>query len=245
LIYNNGIGYPFAMQRYFAAIILFLIPVSIYPLDQLPGREVSFPPEVIEDVFFSYVVGVVFHNSTGRIDGEFLIRNFPEFKDDPNMPFNQIVEVARISDGENENSIIVKFRQEGKIPIPLSIVGGYPGYIGVPKVMNLRESRITDRKVGLNAKHEAILSPVYEYTFQEGHLYLDVSDIIDFILGGFLDDMYIETIAVFRYEGVWYGMTAGRGYKGQVITGIFDFQNTRLVFPVPKHFRKLGSYFLE
>ena len=233
------------MRRHFAAVILFFIPFSVFTNDQLPGREIAFPPEVIEDVFFAYVVGVIFHNSTGRIDGEFLIKNFPEFEDDPNMPFNHIVEVARISESANENSIIVKFRQEGKIPIPLSIVGGYPGYIDVPRVINLKESRTADRKVGLNVNHEAVLSPVYEYTFQEGHLFLDVADVIDILLGGFLDDMYIETIVIFRYDGVWYGMTAGHGYKGQVITGIFDFQNTRLVFPVPKHFRKLGSFFLE
>ena len=94
-----------------------------------------------------------------------------------------------------------------------------------------------------NRQEPLDLSQIYVFGIYEGWAVVDVDAWLDALLGGLLDDTRIVTLVLFKYEGEWHGLAAGFGPAGEGRSGIFNFNENRILFPTPAHLRVLGPYF--
>ena len=212
-------------------------------LDYLPGRHVAKPHSEVIDSFFGYFIGVVDADATGKMDTDYLHKVLPEFVNFFSMPMEELGDLTRVKE-DGEIHVTLTFKQDVRLDIPIKILWDTPGYLAAGGSLTMRETRYGELTLPVSRTRSVELAPVYAYEIVDGYFFIDFDDWLDVLLGNAVDDVYIERIVVFRYEGTWHGAMMGWGYRKQVVIGIFNFRDNSIVVPIPRRFRYLGQYFM-
>jgi len=225
-----------------ALLILVCIPLS--GLDYLPGREVAKPHSEVIDSFFGYFIGVVDADATGMMDTDYLHEVLPEFVTFFSMPMEELGTMTRLKEGERI-AVTLTFKRDVHLDIPLKILWDTPGYLEAGGSLTLEETRYQKLVIPVSKWRNIELAPVYAYEITEGYFFIDFDDWLDILLGNAVDDLYITTVVVFKFDDIWYGAMMGRGYREQAVIGIFNFRDNRILVPIPHRFRTIGPFFLS
>jgi hypothetical protein len=226
-----------------AAVFLFFCLVSSSPAQaRFPGREVAKPQSEVRDSFLSYFIGLVDSDCVGYADGPFLHEILPEFHSFYSLPFEQIHTVRRSHAGDGVYDA-VDFDRGLTLPIPFRLIFVSPGTITASQSIVYRETRYPSVVVRADGGDEITLSPMYVFEQVSGRFQIDFDPWIHVFFGRIVDDVNITRVLLFLDGGTWYGALMGRGSKGQLVAGYFDFKENRILVPVPRRFAALGTRF--
>lgn len=224
--------------RLFAALAL-MLTAAVVTADSFvitaPPRSVGLPDSEIEDVFFSYIVGVLLGELELDMDGSTLLDMFPEFSDGSGqVPFHQIKRVTRSrTESSNSSLITLSFIEDVRYPVPVDILGYHPGTVIFSRQIRFVESNIPPDLEGIEI--------VREVRVDSGTVGIDFDQWLDTLLGGWVDDVDARVLAVVRYRGEWYGLLGGDTPDGGWITGVYDLRNSRIIVRPPAELRLLGQ----
>jgi hypothetical protein len=222
------------VKRRATIFCILLVVVSSIGADNAPPRSVALPESEIQDVFFSYIVGVLIEDSPLDVTGETLLSMFPEFSDGSGkVPFHQIRRVLREPHAGNGPSIItLSFDRRIEYPVPVDILGYHPGTVFFSESVGFAESPL--------AVPDPEFSAVFEVRVRSGELGIDFDQWLDTLLGGWVDDVSARVLSVVRYQDHWYGLLGGETPRGGWITGVYDLRESRIVVRPPQSLRELG-----
>lgn len=225
-------------------IFCLLLPLPGLLGNELPGREVWLPESEVKDRFFSYLIGLVQVDTCGVLDAGDLESILKDFKGQTSIPFELIKVIKReCADGVGPKEVSITFNGELKTPVPYSILGYHPGSVSTSSTVRFYEWEIPYKTLRWSRRQPVDLTKIYVFGIYEGWAVVDVDAWLDALLGGLLDDTRIVALALFKYDGDWHGLAAGYGPSGEGRSGIFNFNQNRILFPTPGHLRMLGPYF--
>jgi hypothetical protein len=225
-------------------IICLLLPLHGLVGDDLPGREVWLPESEVKDKFFSYLIGLVEVDTCGVLDAGDLESVLRDFKGQTSIPFELIKYIKReCGDGAGPAEVSIAFNEALKTPVPYSILGYHPGSVSTSTMVRFYEWEIPYKTLRWSRNDPVDLTQIHVFGIYEGWAVVDIDAWLDALLGGLLDDTRIVALALFKYDGDWHGLAAGFGPSGEGRSGIFNFNQNRILFPTPGHLRMLGPYF--
>ena len=212
--------------------------------DLLPGSEVTVPEEEVKDRFFGYMIGLAIADAYGSLAAEDFAHVLGEFAGKTSVPFELIDGVERLKgESGDPNLISIFFLERLKTPVPYSILGYHPGSVVADSTVRFYEYYVPRKSVWLSRQSRVTLTEVHIFAIYDGWVVVDIDAWIDKLLGGHLDDTWLNVLALFKYEGDWHGLAAGYGPSGEGRSGVFNFKTNNILFPTPDHFRTLGPYF--
>lgn len=210
----------------------------------IPGAEISLPESQVTDRFYGYLIGLVDANTCGVVDGEQLRKVLRGHLGKTAIPFETISEIRReCAPGSMVRDVSITFKKDLEAPVPYSILGYHPGSVAASKEVKLLEWYMPSQKISVSGQETLELSQIFIFGVYEGWAVVDIDAWVDKILGGFLDDTRIVTMALFKYNGDWHGLAAGYGRSGEGRSGIFNFHTNKILFPTPKELQVLAPYF--
>jgi hypothetical protein len=211
---------------------------------QVPGAEISLPESQVVDRFYGYLIGLVDANACGVVDGEQLHRVLKDKLGKTAIPFATIEEIRReCAPGSAVRDVSIIFKKDLDTPVPYSILGYHPGSVAASCTVRFLEWYIPSQRISVTRQEALDLSQVFVFGIYDGWAVVDIDTWVDKILGGFLDDTRIVTMALFKYKGEWHGLAAGYGRSGEGRSGIFNFQTNKILFPTPRELQVIAPYF--
>ncbi len=134
------------------------------------------------------------------------------------------------------------------VRVPYDILGYHPGRFRASPRSVFEEWRLgtvaldIGRWLPAPGERIALFHDVTIWGLESGSVEMDVDGWLDAIMGSKLDDTRVVGFALFRYEGVLYGLATGYSRSGAGRSGAFDFRTDEMVFPSPPAFKAMGSY---
>lgn len=214
------------------------------PAGEIPGEEISIPESQVTDRFYGYLIGLVDANACGVVDGAQLERVLKDKLGKTAIPFETIDEIKReCAPGSAVRDVTINFKKDLDTPVPYSILGYHPGSVAASQTVKFLEWHMPSQKISASKEQTLDLSQIFIFGVYEGWAVVDIDAWVDKILGGFLDDTRIVTVALFKYKGDWHGLAAGYGRSGEGRSGIFNFRTNKILFPTPKELQVVAPYF--
>jgi hypothetical protein len=224
-------------------VILLFSLIDIEAQD-LPGREIWLPEDVVQDRFYSYLIGLVQADTCGVLYARDLEKVLNDYRGKTSIPFETIRDIRReCTHDSNPREVSIAFHEELKTPVPYSILGYHPGSVTASEMLRFREWDMPSKSLRWSRSGAIELTDVYVFGVCEGWAIVDIDTWLDTILGGLLDDTRIVVLALFKYNGEWHGLAAGYDPDGEGRSGIFNFSQNKILFPTPRELRMLGPYF--
>ncbi len=212
--------------------------------DDLPGREIWLPESEVKDRFYSYLIGLIQADTCGVLLASDLERVLNDYRGKTSIPFETIKDIRRECDGgEGGREISVSFREELKTPVPYSILGYHPGSVTASPTVRFIEYGIPAKTLRWSRNQAVELTEIHVFAICEGWAVVDIHAWLDKLLGGMLDDTRLVVMALFKCNGDWHGLAAGYDPSGDGRSGIFNFNQNKILFPTPRELRMLGPYF--
>jgi len=231
-----------------AAVILealaLIAGVPPSPGTEMPGAEISLPEDQVTDRFYGYLIGLVDASTCGVVDGRQLHSVLKGHMGKTAIPFETIKEIRReCAPGSSVRDVSITFTGDLEAPVPYSILGYHPGSVAASRNVKFLEWYMPSQKISVSNQQTLELSQIFIFGVYEGWAVVDIDAWVDKILGGFLDDTRIVTMALFKYKGEWHGLAAGYGRSGEGRSGIFNFHTNKILFPTPRELQVLAPYF--
>jgi hypothetical protein len=212
--------------------------------EDLPGREIWLPEDVVKDRFYSYLIGLVQADTCGVLLARDLERVLDDYRGKTSIPFETIKDIRRdCKHDSNPREVSIAFNGELQTPVPYSILGYHPGSVTASTTLRFLEWDIPERTLRWSKREALNLTDIYVFGVCEGWAVVDIDTWLDTLLGGLLDDTRIVVLALFKYNGDWHGLAAGYDPSGDGRSGIFNFNQNKILFPTPRELRMLGPYF--
>lgn len=213
------------------------------PASRIPGEEISLPENQVTDRFYGYLIGLVDANTCGVVDGAQLHSVLKDHLGKTSIPFQTIEEIRRdCAPGTSVRDVSITFREDLDAPVPYSILGYHPGSVAASQKVKFLEWYMPSQKISISRQEVLELSDIFVFGIYEGWAVVDIDAWVDKILGGFLDDTRIVTVALFKYKGEWHGLAAGYGRSGEGRSGIFNFHTNKILFPTPRELQVVAPY---
>jgi hypothetical protein len=210
----------------------------------LPGREVWLPETDVKDRFYSYLIGLIQADTCGVLLASDLERVLNDYRGKTSIPFETIKDIRReCTGGDAAREVSVAFKQGLEAPVPYSILGYHPGSVTASPTVRFLEYDIPAKSLRWSRNESIELTEIYIFAICEGWAVVDIDAWLDKILGGLLDDTRLVVMALFKYKGAWHGLAAGYDPAGEGRSGIFNFNENKILFPTPRELQMLGPYF--
>jgi hypothetical protein len=175
-----------------------------------------------------------------------LERVLNDYRGKTSIPFETIKDIRRdCGHDSNPREVSIAFNEELKTPVPYSILGYHPGTVSASTMLRFLEWDIPAKTLRWSRKEALELTDIYVFGVYEGWAIVDIDTWLDKLLGGLLDDTRIVVLVLFKYNGDWHGLAAGYDPSGDGRSGIFNFNQNKILFPTPRELRMLGPYFRD
>lgn len=214
-------------------------PIIANPSLRAPGRDIALSPTEVKDSFFAYVIGVIRSGVEVDISNAGMREILTEFKTSLDLPFDLVSSVRQHQEqAGGERTLSILFHESVKIPIPFSFLGYHPGSILASAQIRFADSPSAGAKPSVPPPTD----PVFALRLTEGRVTVDVDDWLEWLLPGIVEDLSVNMIAIFKYQGDWFCLLSGTGVRrGDAIHEFFNFTHNRIVFPIPGDLIELGN----
>ncbi len=210
----------------------------------LPGREVWLPENEVKDRFYSYLIGLVQADTCGVLHANDLERVLDGYRGKTSIPFDVIRDIRRgCTQNSNPREVSITFNDILKTPVPYSILGYHPGSVTASSTVRFLEWDIPFKSLRWRRREVVDITNIHVFGISEGWAIVDIDTWFDKLMGGLLDDTRLVVMALFKYKGDWHGLAAGYDPSGAGRSGIFNFNQNKILFPTPHELRMLGPYF--
>lgn len=209
--------------------------------ESLPGAEAMLAESEVEDRFFAYVLGIIARDITAEIPRSHLSRILSEYDAEGDIPFQQIRSIERNRLTDRERLLAARFMSKFEFPFPYRFLGLPIGSVRTSGYLALSERVVGSASYRNDAGETLRFESVHEFRLAAGKLTIDFRTWIDLILGRFVEDVDALAGLVFRHEGTWYTLVAGRDRRGELRAGGYDFKNDRGLLPVPDRFSGIAE----
>jgi len=243
------------------------LPPTASPLPQIAAGAIPRPiPDRltlhpgVADPIFSLLVGLVEDDVYGELSGERVASEMGRLGRKSKLPWQKLdyltrtpVELGRTAE------VLVRFRGDVDLPVPYSVLGYNPGSfnasetcifrewnlgtvsLSLPETKERKRVRAAAAAAGSPAPdNQVVLENVHLFGLAAGSVAIDIDGLVDRLLGGAIDDTDVLGLALFRHEGVWYGVATGYNKKKQGRSGLFSFPKDEIVFPTPDDLKIVG-----
>ena len=237
---------PYGRSVHHALVAALLTAVATSVAAQIPPISISASKEEVEDEFVAYLHGLFYHDAELWIDGDSLLREFPEFIPDHPSPIYDIVQFSRTKSGRLTIGFSVPLRHE----VPVDIFGLHPVELQSSRVITFDESirpspaGISDglpRGIDLPSDATDLLVLV----LSSGYMRVDFAPWLDFVAGRLLDDVDIVLVAVVRYRGEWLALMGGYNPDGRSMAWVFDMGSSRFLVSPPRSLTQFARALVE
>ena len=202
----------------------------------------------IKDPVFAILVGLLVQNKTGCLGPEEIQKQLGPRIQMTHLPYQRLrhIERTRTSDGEANDRI--DFDRDLDLPIPYQIIFLHPGRIRGPASLDMREASegadtIRFQADGVDRTIE--LRDVTVFALTNGVILIDFDGWLDHLTGSLLDDTVISGLAVFRYDGRWWGMGLGHNTDGDRRFGVFDLTRDEVIVRATHDLRRIAHHMRE
>lgn len=193
----------------------------------------------VKDAVFAVLVGLVDEDRYGTLTRERLEQELGRQKGRTRLPYRSLRELRRAPSatvpGETAQVTAI-FDGPLSVSIPYTILWYHPGRLAASPSCVFREWSLGT--VRLSAPLE--LRDVHVFALTGGRLRVDIDGWLDWLMGSGLDDTDVTGLLVFRYGGRRLGMAVGYNRNRRGRSGVFDFAEDKIVFPVPPELRTVG-----
>ncbi|MBU0740778.1 hypothetical protein KJ554_00340 [bacterium] len=217
------------------------------PADEFTDRFVEGEENVyadgpeIRDPFFEFVTRIVENDSLGVWSRDDLSAYVAASGRPTKLPIDRVVAFSRLGDGKTSRRV-VRLELDGdlELPLPYSILGYHPGTLFVSHVVVATEIDLHDAMLrvpddqGRTVRFWA--SGMKALVLGEGYVVLDVDGLVDRLLGGKLDDTWMEGFLLARVRDApvpgddgLNGLALGRSREGRPLSGSFDFRRDKVL----------------
>ncbi|MBM3317778.1 MAG: hypothetical protein FJY75_07980 [Candidatus Eisenbacteria bacterium] len=203
-------------------------------------------PGDVADGVFGYLIGLADRDIEGLVTGAHMRRVLDETGRRSRVPAELIRAVRRApADAPGEYWVAIEFTRPLRVPVPYSILGYRPGSLASSETVLASEWRtgpvsIPDPRGGEQPPLE--LEDVRLWAIVSGKVEIDIHGWVDALLGSRIDDTRIIGLAVFRHEGVRYGLALGYNPGGQPRSGALDFGRDEIRFPPSEELKAFARH---
>jgi hypothetical protein len=200
----------------------------------------------VKEPVFAVLMALVRSGLYGVLTREHLERELDRRKARSRLPYRTVRDVVRLPAALGPTAIVtVHFEGSLDVPIPYSILWYHPGRIRGADSCSFREWMLGTVHLPHEARPGAApstleLSNVHLFGLDWGRLEVDIDGWLDRLMGSAIDDTEVNGLVVFRYAGRGYGMALGHNRSRRALSGAFDFQGDRIVFPYPSELKTVG-----
>jgi len=199
-------------------------------------------PGILNPVL-SLLATLVDEDLHGRVS-QLRLRREVEDRGDRRIPWQYFLWIRRDPDRRLGHPVItVRFLSDQAVPVPYAILGYHPGRLRTSSKVVLDEWPMGNQVIQWDdseGSHRFVAEDLELFALREGRVQIDIDGVVDWILGGRLDDIEITGMAYFSHEGERYGLAFGYNPDGKGRTGVLDLGRDRILFPPARPFLMLG-----
>ncbi len=179
----------------------------------------------------------------GRVS-QIRLRREVERRGEGKIPWRSFLWVRRDRLPDQRHPVVtVRFLSDLALPVPYSVLGYHPGRLRSSQLVVLDEWPMGDwgfQWEDGDGRHRFLARHLELFALREGQVRIDIDGLVDWLLGGRIDDIEITGLALFRWEGRRWGLAFGYNDDGKGRTGVLDLGEDRILFPPPRPLLMLG-----
>lgn len=208
---------------------------------QPPALRVEPASDVLDPVL-SFLVGLLRDDILDTLEGDEIRRVTTRSKRSTLIPLKLLDRMGR-GEGLMPDTRVVSFwlARDGEVPAPYSLLGYHPGSVLIDRRVELMEWYVGRVVITEGSKGSFALDSCYVWAVHEGRVGIDIDAFIDRLLGGAVDDMTVNSLALFTLKGVRYAMAMGYNRKGQGRSGALNLRKDEIEFPSAWQLRSAGK----
>ncbi|MBN1424947.1 hypothetical protein JXA88_10355 [Candidatus Fermentibacteria bacterium] len=209
--------------------------------EEAPALRVE-PAADVRDPVLSFLVGLLRDDILDTLEGDDIRRVTAQSRRSTLIPLKLLERMGR-GQGPSPDTRIVSFwlTRDGKVPAPYSLLGYHPGSVLIHRRIELVEWHVGRVVITERGRGSFALDDCYVWAVHEGRIGIDIDAFIDRLLGGSVDDMTVNSLALFRLDDVRYAMAMGYNKKGKGRSGALHLRKDEIEFPSSWQLRSAGK----
>lgn len=199
----------------------------------------------IKDPVFAVLVGLLVQNKTGCLGPEEIQKQLGPRIQMTHLPYQLLRRIERTRTPGGEANDRIEFDCDLDLPIPYRIIFLHPGRIRGPAFLDMREAFQSEETIRFEADgvdRTIELRDVTVFALTNGVILIDFDGWLDHLTGSLLDDTVISGLAVFRYDGRWWGMGLGHNTDGDRRFGVFDLTRDEVIVRATHDLRRIAHH---
>jgi len=199
-------------------------------------------PDQIRDPFYAFLVGIAECDSLGVWSRDDLLGYVADQKRESKLPLDRILRIerreVRAAEAEfragRQPRRIWRVTLDGRLdyPMPYRILGHHLGSIDISRTLTISEWWLGDARVFApenGAVTGITVQNLTAFRLEEGWIVMDVTGLVDALLGGKIDDCWTQGFAICRSEGQVRGLAVSYNRDFKQVCGEIDFATNEII----------------